>query len=180
MVHGYITLDHLVRSLIINQSRSVHYYWPYLKLASDCLRELYIDTIGVISTRKYVPEQDAETFAVEIPGCAFYIKSISINGKVDCQFAGESCATLAFTDVKAGDILEVEFVMLGGSDCCAADKVPVVAQATIEAYMLWKRSNGRNNKDSAEGRLYYNELRILRGRVDELKMNDVKPGRLRN
>jgi len=178
MVMGHITLDELVRGLIISQDKTVHYYWPYLKLSVDCLRELRIDTIGVIKPVKYVMSVDTEAFTIEAPFGAFNVVEARINGKENCCYHRNG-NKITFQGLRADDVIEIEFVTDSRGACCSASKVPVIAQAAIEAYVLWKRSQGRQNKDSAEGRLYYNEMRILRGRASDLKITDTIPGRIR-
>lgn len=45
----YITLDHIVRSILAQRGLTIHWYVKYLKLAGDCLRELHFDTLRVVN-----------------------------------------------------------------------------------------------------------------------------------
>jgi hypothetical protein len=44
------TLDGIVRSCLLQSEKTIHWYLPYLKAGSDCLRELTFDTLEVINT----------------------------------------------------------------------------------------------------------------------------------
>lgn len=48
------------------------------------------------------------------------------------------------------------------------------AFATIQAYMNWKFSPNANDEFSPEGRLYYNQRRKLRSRLNSLTCTDIK------
>ena len=55
-----------------------------------------------------------------------------------------------------------------------ASKVEYYAQAAIEAYINWKRSRNADIEVSPEGAAYYNQRRLLRGRMDELTPWDIR------
>lgn len=48
----WTSLDSIVCSTLINRGYPVHYYFQFLKLATDCLRELNFTTLGNIKTQK--------------------------------------------------------------------------------------------------------------------------------
>lgn len=48
----YITLDHIVRSALSQKNLSIHWYFQYLKLAADCLREFNYDILGTVQTKR--------------------------------------------------------------------------------------------------------------------------------
>lgn len=54
-----------------------------------------------------------------------------------------------------------------------ASQIDVQAISTIQAYSNWKKSRNAENKDSPEGRLFYNEKRFLRARLDPLTKTDI-------
>jgi hypothetical protein len=45
-----ITIDRIVTSVLLQKGYSIHWYLQILKYATDCLRELQFDTIGVVRT----------------------------------------------------------------------------------------------------------------------------------
>jgi len=61
-----------------------------------------------------------------------------------------------------------------GQSVDAATMVDVQAFATIQAYIVWKRSPNPDNEFSPEGRLYLNQKRKLRARLNGLTTEDVK------
>lgn len=44
------SLNHVTRSRLKQDGKSIHYYADYLKYAADCLRELYFDTLQITNT----------------------------------------------------------------------------------------------------------------------------------
>lgn len=75
------------------------------------------------------------------------------------------------------DLINTNVVLLyisDGQSADAATQIDPLAFATINAFIRWQRSNNRDNKDSPEGRLFYNERRRLIARLDPLTTEDVK------
>jgi hypothetical protein len=62
-----ITLNGIVRSILNQQRKPIHYYGRYLKYASDCIRELIFDTLKITNTVR-IPLNDF--FEAEIPSDA--------------------------------------------------------------------------------------------------------------
>jgi hypothetical protein len=48
----FTSLNHIVKSVLNQKGYSIHWYYQYLKYATDCLRELHFSTLRVIQTRK--------------------------------------------------------------------------------------------------------------------------------
>jgi hypothetical protein len=46
------SLDQIVRGLLLQEGKPLHYYFQYLKYACDALRELHFDTMKSVSTKK--------------------------------------------------------------------------------------------------------------------------------
>lgn len=61
-----------------------------------------------------------------------------------------------------------------GSSIDNATQIDPQAWMTINTFIEWKRSPNRNNKDSAEGRNFYNERRKLVARLDDLTPTDIR------
>ncbi len=60
-----------------------------------------------------------------------------------------------------------------GSSVDNATQIDPQAWACINAFINWKRSPNRDNKDSAEGRNFYNQMRTLVARLDPLTPEDI-------
>jgi len=63
------------------------------------------------------------------------------------------------------------------SDGSRADdltQIDVEAFAAIQAYINWKRSPNADMKDSPEARTFYNERRLLRARLNEMSVTDLR------
>lgn len=58
------SLDTIVRNVLLRKNYSIHFYIDALIAARDCLRELNLDTLGIVNT-KVIPLNDG--FAAEIP-----------------------------------------------------------------------------------------------------------------
>lgn len=70
-----------------------------------------------------------------------------------------------------------EIVLMYISDGQSADdatNVDIRAQATIHAYINWKRSGSAAVNQSDEAQTYYNERRLLRARLNDLSVTDVR------
>jgi len=61
-----------------------------------------------------------------------------------------------------------------GQSIDSATQIDTQAIATIRAYQEWKRSPNANNEFSPEGRGYYNQKRLLRARLNDLSLHDIK------
>ena len=61
-----------------------------------------------------------------------------------------------------------------GQSANAATQIDVAAHSTIQTYNNWKTSRNANNKDSAEGRNFYNERRKLVARLDDMTSDDIR------
>jgi hypothetical protein len=59
-----------------------------------------------------------------------------------------------------------------GLDCNAATEVHPYSQATIESYISWKMSPSKNAIQSNESLMFHNNLRILRGRMNDSTLLD--------
>lgn len=70
----------------------------------------------------------------------------------------------------------VKFMDLG-SNTDSATEVHPYAQATIEAYMKWQYKENTRSYSGGERQMeenkYYNQLRILRGRIDPISCDDI-------
>lgn len=69
------------------------------------------------------------------------------------------------------DLVGTNVVLLyvgDGSSIDNATQIDPQAWMAINTFIEWKRSPNRNNKDSAEGRNFYNERRKLVARLDDL------------
>jgi len=68
----YITLNGITRSYLSQTKRPIHYYFRFLKYASDCIRELIFDTLQVINTTRLPVD---EFYQCKIPAdCVDIIK----------------------------------------------------------------------------------------------------------
>lgn len=56
----------------------------------------------------------------------------------------------------------------------AASQIDVRAFITIQSFVEWKRSRNANNKHSPEADIYFNERRLLRARLNDLTVADIK------
>jgi hypothetical protein len=54
-----------------------------------------------------------------------------------------------------------------------ASQIDWQAFRAISTYIDWQKGQGATNKDSAEGRTYYNEKRLLRANLSELTIADI-------
>ncbi len=61
-----------------------------------------------------------------------------------------------------------------GQSIDAASQIDVQAFSTIQAFIEWKRSRNANNLQSPEAFLYGNERRLLRARMNDMTVDDVK------
>lgn len=57
---GYTTINSLVRSALMSQGLTIHYYLTFLHFALQGLREISFDTVGKIATIKLVPNAFGE------------------------------------------------------------------------------------------------------------------------
>lgn len=61
-----------------------------------------------------------------------------------------------------------------GSSIDNATQIDPQAWSCINSFINWKRSPNRDNKDSAEGRNFYNQMRTLTARLDDLTPTDIR------
>lgn len=61
-----------------------------------------------------------------------------------------------------------------GSSIDNATQIDPQAFSTINSFIQWKRSPNRDNKDSPEGRNFYNERRKLVARLNPLTVTDIR------
>lgn len=61
----YTSLNHIVKSVLNQKGYPIHFYFQYLKHATDCLRELHFDSLRVVQTKKL--PVDPDTKAVVLP-----------------------------------------------------------------------------------------------------------------
>jgi hypothetical protein len=76
-----------------------------------------------------------------------------------------------------GSFTSDEIVLMYISDGQSADnatQIDVRAQAAIDAFIGWKASPNADIKDSYEAATFYNEKRMLRARLDDLTILDIK------
>ena len=77
----YTTLDGIVRSVLNQKGYTIHWYFQYLKLAADCLRELHFDTLKAVQAKK-IPV-NTEDNSVTLPcDYADHVRVGIINGQV--------------------------------------------------------------------------------------------------
>lgn len=171
MSAAYITLDHVVSSLLLRKELPDHWYIQYLKLAVDCYRELSFDTL-LISHEEVVECVDG---VIKMP-CGF-VDVVAV-----WHYDDPNKRTFAVTDInwrkqtltigwnekfaKSGKYV-LEFTT-NGLECNAATKIHPYAQRTIETYIEWKTSPNRNNPRSAEAVEHGDEHNKLRGRLNDL------------
>jgi len=55
-----------------------------------------------------------------------------------------------------------------------ASQIDEYAWSTIEAFINWKRSQNGDNERSPEGQLYKNQRRVLRARMNQLTVYDIR------
>ncbi len=61
-----------------------------------------------------------------------------------------------------------------GQSIDAATQVDTLAFQTIRAWQEWKKSPNRNDDNSPEGRSFYNQRRLLRARLNDLTLTDLR------
>lgn len=61
-----------------------------------------------------------------------------------------------------------------GQTVDSATQIDTQAFSTIQAFMEWKRSRNANNLQSPEAYVYYNERRLLRARLNDTTLDDIR------
>jgi hypothetical protein len=56
----------------------------------------------------------------------------------------------------------------------AASQIDTRATEAIKSYVSWKRSPNRSNDFSPEGQAFYNQRRLLRARMNDLTVVDIR------
>lgn len=157
--------------MLLKREVPMHYYFPWLKLATDCYRELHFDTLRV-SERKLVT---ATNGWIKFPHS--FVDCISVWADGDDQ---ETPIPILEID-RAGERLRIGWnsgwahdgkyileYLTDGNDCDAATRVHPYAQMTIEDYVVWKKSPNRDRNNSSEAMAYFDSHKILRSRLNDL------------
>lgn len=61
-----------------------------------------------------------------------------------------------------------------GQSIDAASQIDTQAFQTIRAWHEWKKSPNKNDDNSPEGRSFYNQRRLLRARLSEMTLEDIR------
>lgn len=61
-----------------------------------------------------------------------------------------------------------------GQSTDSATQIDMMAYDMIQAYINWKGSPNADNENSPEGRMYYNQRRLCRARLDDLTIHDLR------
>lgn len=80
---------------------------------------------------------------------------------------------IQFTDVFTSETVLLQYIS-DGQSLDAATQLTPMAFAAIQAYIAWKRSPNRSNNFSPEAQLFYNEKRILKARMNDMTLVDIK------
>ncbi|GAB3024405.1 hypothetical protein GCM10027051_31310 [Niabella terrae] len=166
----YITLDRIVKSALLDRGLSVHWYFKYMKFATECLREMRFDTLGVIETSVITVPGTQE---IQLPDNVIKIKDVT-DEKDECLCDGWifDCDTRILSlNVTPGTQVKIK-VITDGTRANSATEVDSRAQRAIERYIIWQNSQGRDNRGSAEGRHFFREYEILRARRSDLEAKD--------
>lgn len=79
---------------------------------------------------------------------------------------------IQMTDGFQGENIIVMYVS-DGQSTDSATQIDIKATQTIRAWQEWKRSPNANDDNSPEGRAFYNQKRILRGRLNDMTRTDL-------
>lgn len=224
----YITLDAIVKSVLLRRGYSMHWYLQFLKYGSDCIRELSIRTLKKVSTKVLTVSANG---TIDLP--ADYVAWVRV-GFLRGQYVvplvqgkgsyfqlsheglsaeqtekswlstwlnntnewgeqmggvygyGAGAETDIFQEMKERGQIQVSKELAGRelvldyisnpSTCDNITRVDVLAQATIEQYIVWQmkehaRHYGKNEAKDEE-RMYWNEERHLRARMNPLTEED--------
>ena len=80
---------------------------------------------------------------------------------------------IQFTGDFSGGNVILQYIS-NGQSVDNASQIDWAAFRAISTYIDWQRSPNATNKDSAEGRTYYNEKRLLRSNLSNLTIADIK------
>lgn len=168
---AYTTIDKIVKSLLLQRELPMHWYFPWLKLATDCYRELLFDTLG-ISQEKLVTATGGK---ISFP-CDFvdYVTVWASGDDKKCPIPvievnrAKEYLVIGWRSGVAADGEYVLDYINNGNSCDAATKVHPYAQNTIEKYVIWKNSPNRDNERSPEGNAFSEAHKDLRSRINEL------------
>jgi len=75
------------------------------------------------------------------------------------------------------DFINSNFILMyigDGTSIDNATQIDPQAFMTIDAFISWKKSPNRENKDSPEGRNFYNQRRLLVARLSDLDIDTLK------
>lgn len=176
---AYTNIDNIVKSILLQRGLTIHWYFPYLKLATDCLRELHFDVLQLTETR-VVESVDG---VIKFPcGCIDVVRIYGYDEtnekKTECKIPKEDVDHKnRVVNIKKSRFPDGKYFMeyIGdGNTCDAATKVHPYAQKTIETYVIWKKSPNKDNEFSAEGNEYARELKKLRARFSDMGEEDFQ------
>jgi hypothetical protein len=80
---------------------------------------------------------------------------------------------IQFTETMRTTTVVLEYIS-NGQTSNNASQVDEYAWTTIEAFINWKRTPNADNEHSPEAQLYKNQRRLLRGRMSELTVYDIR------
>lgn len=236
----YITLDTIVKSVLLRRGYPMHWYLQFLKYGADCIRELHFRTLHVVQTEAIVANAGG---AIDLP-CDYtaWVRIGLMNGQhivplvqsngnfnplpikdtkgvvqpypdpVNGQGIGHSWLNgwlqssndlgefaggyfghgagyetdlfeempnrcqIQFSQELAGRTVVLDYVG-DASSCCNITRIPAMAQACIEQYIIWQlKEHARHyNKNEAkdEERMYWHEERHLRARLNPITKEDI-------
>lgn len=177
---GFITLDDIVKSLLLQRGLTKHWYFKFLKLAADCLRELRYDTMGFVLSKELeapvngilnLPSNVIDVIDIrrkDIRGC---------KGSFDWEKTG--CSTYQVYGIATNETqpMVVRYISTSPDSVDSSCGIHPFAQRTIETYVIWKNSVNRDNAYSAEGMQHTNAHKRLRARLSDLELPDLILGR---
>jgi hypothetical protein len=198
-----VTLDKIVKSVLIQRGYSVHWYFQVLKFASDCLRELGFDVLGTVSSKKISVDANG---AIDQPCDFLDLVRVGIptrttleqynrlhNDGLAWEYSGyggmwefkytpnfvyvPDRMQFQFSGVALGGFIILDY-MTDGSDINNATKVHPYAQSCIEAYVFWQLK--KTNRSFAAGEanneksFFDRQYAILRGRRNPMTLDTIR------
>lgn len=143
-----------------------------------------------ITTGEFVPYADQSNIAPEtwwggFPTGFGWFWNVNSFGEPTGQYYGSRGGTSSGYSVfkeqrriqLSEDLIGTNVILLyvgDGSSVDNATQIDPQAFACITAFINWKRSPNRDNKDSPEGRNFYNQMRTLTGRLDDLDVPTIR------
>jgi hypothetical protein len=80
---------------------------------------------------------------------------------------------IQLTETFTGDTIVLLYIS-DGQSVNSATQIDMLAFSTIQAYIDWKTSPNASRKDSYEARTYADEKRLLRAKLNDLTVADIK------